>query len=259
MLNQAITGRTPFESDPPAGIIIKQTTEALPSARKFVPDLPENVEQVLSKALSRETKDRYSDIGASIEALQGLLSGAATTAPVAVTVITQAPVAEAPPTIAAPRQELNQALRLAEEPAVEPSAKPSNIPETREAPVVPMPPTRAEQRPRRRWGLILGIGALAVICLLALGGGGVALSYFGLPLLEAPTPTSTPPPTSTSQVLPPPVNTPAQTATPTATAMPRCPSKSASSTAPAVTRPSLRMRNLRTWSPLTPSTSTSMR
>lgn len=80
MLNQAITGRTPFESDPPAGIIIKQTTEALPSARKFVPDLPENVEQVLSKALSRETKDRYSDIGASIEALQGLLSGAATTA-----------------------------------------------------------------------------------------------------------------------------------------------------------------------------------
>lgn len=72
MLYELVTGRKPYMADTPAAILIKQATEPLPSPRKFKSDLPESLEHVLLKTLTREPEDRYKNIDALIYALEGL-------------------------------------------------------------------------------------------------------------------------------------------------------------------------------------------
>ena len=72
VLYELVTGRKPYVADTPAAILIKQATEPLPSPRKFKSDLPESLEHVLLKTLAREPEDRYKNIDALIDALEGL-------------------------------------------------------------------------------------------------------------------------------------------------------------------------------------------
>jgi serine/threonine protein kinase/Tol biopolymer transport system component len=74
VLYEMITGHKPYEADTPAGILVRQTTESLPRPRKFVPDLPIIVEQVLFKVLAKEPADRYKDMEAFAKALESLLT-----------------------------------------------------------------------------------------------------------------------------------------------------------------------------------------
>ena len=62
VLYEMLTGRVPFTADTPMAVIIKQVTEPLPQPRTFAPNLPEEVERVLFKALAKDPKDRYSDM-----------------------------------------------------------------------------------------------------------------------------------------------------------------------------------------------------
>ncbi len=75
VLYEMITGHRPYTADTPAGVLLKQATEALPLPKRYIPDLPQNVESVLLKALAKEPKDRYADMRAFIDELQNLLSG----------------------------------------------------------------------------------------------------------------------------------------------------------------------------------------
>jgi hypothetical protein len=70
VLYELITGRRPFSADTPMAVVLKQITEPLPRARQFVPDLPEEVEAVLFKALAKEPEQRYVDMGAFASALE---------------------------------------------------------------------------------------------------------------------------------------------------------------------------------------------
>ncbi|MBN2385534.1 MAG: serine/threonine protein kinase [Anaerolineales bacterium] len=70
---ELVTGRKPYMADTPAAILLKQATEPLPSPRRYVPDLPERVEKVLLKALTKNIEDRYADMGTFAGALQTLL------------------------------------------------------------------------------------------------------------------------------------------------------------------------------------------
>ena len=85
VLYQMVTGRLPFIADTPAAVLIKHARDPLPSPKSIVPDLPDEVEQVLIKALAKEPENRYRDMGAFVEAL-GKLSREAPTvlAPAAV-------------------------------------------------------------------------------------------------------------------------------------------------------------------------------
>jgi len=56
-------------------VLHKQLSEPLPRPSKFVPGLPERVEQVLIKALAKQSKDRYSDMTLFAETLEQIAQG----------------------------------------------------------------------------------------------------------------------------------------------------------------------------------------
>jgi len=69
---EMITGRAPFEADTPFSVMMKHVTEPVPRPRDFVPDLPEEVEDVLFKALAKDPDERYQSMGEFGEALESL-------------------------------------------------------------------------------------------------------------------------------------------------------------------------------------------
>ncbi len=77
MLYEMITGYRPYTADTPAGVLLKQATEPLPLPKRYIPDLPQNVESVLLKALAKKPKDRYADMHILVSELQNLLAGKA--------------------------------------------------------------------------------------------------------------------------------------------------------------------------------------
>ena len=69
---EMLTGHVPYDADTPAGIYAKQLTEPLTQPRAYVPDLPEEVEKVLYKAMAKKPEDRYKNMGAFVNALERL-------------------------------------------------------------------------------------------------------------------------------------------------------------------------------------------
>jgi serine/threonine protein kinase len=80
VLYEMITAHRPYTSDTPAGILLKQANEPLPLPKKYIPDLPQNVESVLLKVLARKPADRYPDMRSFANELQDLLDGREVTA-----------------------------------------------------------------------------------------------------------------------------------------------------------------------------------
>jgi branched-chain amino acid transport system substrate-binding protein len=69
---ELVTGCKPYTADTPAGVLIKQLNEPLPRPTSLVPDLPNEVEELLLKALAKEPTDRFPDMAAFAEALEKL-------------------------------------------------------------------------------------------------------------------------------------------------------------------------------------------
>lgn len=55
---EMVTGKLPFTADSPLSIVLKHVSEPPPSPRKFNPALPEALEAVILKALSKRKQDR---------------------------------------------------------------------------------------------------------------------------------------------------------------------------------------------------------
>lgn len=66
---QMVTGRVPFEADTPLAVILKHLEEPLPLPRQFNSNLPEAVERILLKALSKKPENRYQSAHEMAEAL----------------------------------------------------------------------------------------------------------------------------------------------------------------------------------------------
>lgn len=75
VLYEMITGHRPYTADTPAGVLLKQATEALPLPKYYISDLPQNVESVLLKVLAKAPNNRYLDMNTFISELQNLLAG----------------------------------------------------------------------------------------------------------------------------------------------------------------------------------------
>ncbi len=75
VLYEMVTGHRPYTADTPAGVLLKQATEALPLPKFYIPNLPQNVESVLLKVLAKEPANRYADMRAFIAELENLQAG----------------------------------------------------------------------------------------------------------------------------------------------------------------------------------------
>ncbi len=99
---EMVTGRKPYMADTPMAVVLKQISDPLPHPTQFVPGLPEEVENVLFKALAKQPDDRYQDMTAMLAALESLLLEAPT-APVAAAPQVDLNTLDSPaPTLAAP-------------------------------------------------------------------------------------------------------------------------------------------------------------
>jgi len=70
---ELVTGRKPFRADTPMAVVIKQITEPLPNPNLYVPNLPQEVEQVIFKAMAKNPDDRYQTMELFAQGLEHLL------------------------------------------------------------------------------------------------------------------------------------------------------------------------------------------
>lgn len=70
VLYELVTGRKPFEADTPLAVLLMHITDPLPAPRKFVPDLPVEMERIIVKALAKKPEDRYKSMTVFAEVLE---------------------------------------------------------------------------------------------------------------------------------------------------------------------------------------------
>ncbi len=73
MLYEFLTGHVPFDADTPLAIIFKHISDPLPSIHTYRPDLPEDLERVVYKALAKDPEDRFQKPGEMMVALEDSL------------------------------------------------------------------------------------------------------------------------------------------------------------------------------------------
>jgi len=69
MLYEMVTGRPPYEAETPLAVVLKHIQEPLPLPRSIRPELPEEVERVILRALAKEPGDRFQTAGEMVRAL----------------------------------------------------------------------------------------------------------------------------------------------------------------------------------------------
>ncbi|HQV94395.1 MAG TPA: serine/threonine-protein kinase [Anaerolineales bacterium] len=70
ILFEMLTGHGPFRANTPMSVALKHLTDALPSIRTFRPDLPTELESILSKALAKNRDERFASASELARALQ---------------------------------------------------------------------------------------------------------------------------------------------------------------------------------------------
>ncbi|MCZ6528853.1 MAG: tetratricopeptide repeat protein, partial [Chloroflexi bacterium] len=85
VLYEMATGVVPFHAETPMAVVVKHIIDPLPLPRSRNPELPEEIERVILKALSKERADRFQEAGelakALNEAVKGLPGGVAEAVP----------------------------------------------------------------------------------------------------------------------------------------------------------------------------------
>ncbi|NDJ77467.1 MAG: serine/threonine protein kinase, partial [Chloroflexi bacterium] len=75
ILYEMVAGRVPFESETPFTLMYKHINDPPPSPREFAPQLPQDVEAVIMRALAKDRHHRYQSAGEMARALARVLSG----------------------------------------------------------------------------------------------------------------------------------------------------------------------------------------
>src|SRR5262245_1455591 len=78
VLYEMVTGRTPFQAETPLAVIHMQLNDPLPPPLTLRPDLPEDAEKVLLKALAKQPEARHTNCGALANAFERAISTAVT-------------------------------------------------------------------------------------------------------------------------------------------------------------------------------------
>jgi serine/threonine protein kinase len=63
VLYEMLTGHKPFQADTPMAVVVKQIHDPLPRPSQYAEDMPSGVENILIKALAKDPKNRYKNMG----------------------------------------------------------------------------------------------------------------------------------------------------------------------------------------------------
>jgi predicted Ser/Thr protein kinase len=152
MLYEMSVGRVPFNADTPYAIVFDHIYKPLPLPRQIRPELSEELETVLLKALTKDREDRYPDVATLVKAFSAALplSG-----------VTKESAAQTPAT----------GSIVSPPPEVPPAAPP---PPPAAAATTPAPPPAAKAKPvkKKRSGWVIfawiGLAFLLLFLMLAL-------------------------------------------------------------------------------------------
>ena len=172
ILYELVTGRVPFASETPVGIIFKHAAEPPPPPSLLNPSLPASLEAIITKALAKKPEDRYQTAAEMVSAIEDVRDELNRPPAVAATLLEPVPVAVPGRSSAATQLEplpQSAANRTGAAPA------PSSI-----SPAFAAPPAR---RSRLAGGALLGLGGLGLLGLLAALACGV---IFLLPMIMNP-------------------------------------------------------------------------
>lgn len=75
ILYAALTGRPPFQEATLTAMLVSVMTQEPPRPRKLAPDLPEAMELVIQRAMSKDADDRYASVAELKAALQNVMQG----------------------------------------------------------------------------------------------------------------------------------------------------------------------------------------
>jgi eukaryotic-like serine/threonine-protein kinase len=172
---EMVTGRRPFTADTPAAVLIKQMQDTLPRPQSFAPDLPDQAEQLLYKALAKDPQERFATMDLMAAALETLM---------------RAPEAQAETRLAAERKPTPPVSPAPEAfaPTVVVPAMTMAVPEvTRVATAAPkVSPSRLAKTPGWVW-VAVGLVVLVVIGGVALGAWALANAGKAQPVARAST------------------------------------------------------------------------
>jgi len=201
MFYQLAVGRLPFDADTPLAVVLKHINDPLPIPRALKPDLPEDVERIILKALAKNPDDRYPAVGDMTADLKRAMGMAADITPTdtmkggsaiklsSSTVVGRIGAATPPPAGGAASS--STVARLGASSTIARSATPGTVVAPRGTGEAVAAPTSGG---RPRW--LIPVVALAAVIIL---GGGAALIASSA---QAPALTPTPSPTPTQDFTP---------------------------------------------------------
>jgi serine/threonine-protein kinase len=164
VLYEMLTDEVPFHAETPVAVLLKKIQDTLPPPTLLNPNIPDRLEPVLLKGLAKNPDDRYHTMGDFLAAWKRAYAESQDRLP---THQAAQPVF--------PTQGRQAAVSPASKPA--PVSQPAQGRQPTQAPVrlsqpalTPVP--GASQAPKNRvlMGLLLGAGAVSVLCILVVGG-----------------------------------------------------------------------------------------
>ncbi len=78
---QMLSGRLPFQGNTPMSVVVKHLHDPLPNITEFKPELPQEVNTIIRKALAKDREERYSSIITFIDDLSHVLGKTVMIAP----------------------------------------------------------------------------------------------------------------------------------------------------------------------------------
>jgi Tol biopolymer transport system component/tRNA A-37 threonylcarbamoyl transferase component Bud32 len=171
ILFEMLTGQQPYHGDTPMSVVVKQITDPVPHILDVRPELPADIDLIISKAMAKDRDERFQDVKSLSTALNAVARGerlslessdATLVASSKTVVSTRRPSQPLPGTVIAKRAQMPQAGGQVEAPVA----------------------------PRKKTGLWVGLGAgILVLCVAA----GIGIYSFRdkIPFLAAPVPTQT--------------------------------------------------------------------
>lgn len=156
MLYEMVVGKVPFSADTPFSIIHDHIYTPLPLPRTVNPDVPEQVERFLLKALAKERDDRFDDSMKLVTAFKKAWNEA--NVPIQGSDLNASQVVRAEKeTVAKPQMEVEaEPTKIA--------GAPTEVAEVEEMPKEPEADDGSGKKKRKRW-MWIGAGAIVAVCL----------------------------------------------------------------------------------------------